>query len=138
MERSLVLFACVVAACGDPGDDVSTTHDAGHDSSSPAVGDVGDFDSASFGFDSTPRDTFISETPPDAPAPPARSCSNDGDASDDAAAECPPPPSVCTDAWWLAYYTNGRCVGGACAFDVENIFCERGCDAGGCLPFSTK
>lgn len=48
------------------------------------------------------------------------------------ASACTLPPSVCLDDSNLLYFTNPRCVEGACRTDALVRACSRGCNYGGC------
>ena len=46
--------------------------------------------------------------------------------------DCAPPPSYCLDSQFLAYFVNGRCENGICAWDQETMECGDICSNGGC------
>ena len=49
------------------------------------------------------------------------------------------PPSVCSDSNTLIYFSEGTCVGGACAWKQTAMTCIQGyCRDGGCSPPTTK
>lgn len=65
--------------------------------------------------------------PPDAGDPPLVECGDDAGEG----GVCPLPPSMCIGAW-LAYWSNGRCVGRVCFFDAKYLYCPSGCFQGAC------
>lgn len=142
MRALLVPMVVVCVSCHDAETTPSTTNveDSAVSEGGFDIGglDVGLVDTA---FDRTPFDATWSgptDAPDDAPDPPAVHCG--ASESDEAGADaglCDPPPSICADPWWLVYYTNGRCVDGACRYDKATLFCNLGCSYGGCVPRST-
>jgi hypothetical protein len=78
---------------------------------------------------------------PQGPTPPVVACEVD---AGDGGALCPPPPSQCVNgvdgggaAQWLAYYDNGECVSGQCAWETKFHLCgysfSAACVSGACI-----
>jgi len=44
-----------------------------------------------------------------------------------------PPLSVCLDAFYLVYYTDGQCTQHRCHFTTNLLYCPYGCMNGGCF-----
>jgi hypothetical protein len=126
---------CVAGRCAWPKFDVDCMKVGGTCAAAPSQ-DAGDEDAQVAFVALNPRAGSGCLIPaPLGPPPPQVACDGDGGVD---AALCSPPPSACAaDSDWLIYYDNGQCVAGQCAWETRRVYCNYGCDSGGCLSRPT-